>query len=329
MEIIMWMIYSAAGLALGAVLDRIFGDPHWRFHPICLIGKLISAAERVIRNIFPKSMGGELAGGAVMAVIVCLIVTAAAAAAGIAAYLISPYVYIAAEGIMCWFVVAAQSLKKESMKVCHALEQGNTEKAREAVSMIVGRDTAALDQEGMIKAAVETVAENTSDGVIAPLIFTAIGGAPLGYLYKSVNTMDSMVGYKNEKYIYFGRAAAKLDDAVNFIPARISGLLTVLAAYMIGLDGRNAFRIFKRDRLKHASPNSAHTESACAGAMGVRLAGDAYYFGKLYKKQYIGDDTRSVVTDDIRCANRLMYASSSVMLAVLLAAKAAVWFIFI
>ncbi len=321
----MWIIYSAAGLGLGFVLDLIFGDPHWRFHPICVIGSLISFAERAARRIFPKGKRGGLAGGAAAAVFVCTAVTAAAAAAEAAAYAAGAYVYIAAEGLMCWFVTAARSLRTESMRVYAALAEEDTEKARGAVSMIVGRDTAELDRDGIIRAAVETVAENTSDGVIAPLIFTAIGGAPLGYLYKAVNTMDSMMGYKNEKYMYFGRTAARLDDLVNFIPSRISGLMTVLAAYMTGMDGKNAFKIFKRDRLKHASPNSAQTESACAGALGVRLAGDACYFGKLHKKEYIGDDTRGVEAEDIVRANRLMYTASAVSLAALLLLKTAVW----
>lgn len=317
----MILIYSAAALTLGFVLDLLIGDPHWRFHPICLIGSLISACAKVLRRRMP---GRETAAGAALVVSVCAAVTAVTAAVSYAAWRVSPWLYLVAESVMCWAVIAARSLKNESMKVYDALAAGDVGKARKAVSMIVGRDTAALDANGITRAAVETVAENTSDGVIAPLIYAALGGAPAAFLYKAINTMDSMVGYKNERYIRFGKAAAKLDDAVNFIPSRISGLLTVFAAYLTRMDGRGAMRIFLRDRLRHASPNSAQTEAACAGALGVRLAGDAYYFGKLYKKEYIGDAAREIEPKDIVCANRLMYTASVTALVLLLAAKTAV-----
>ena len=323
----MFIVYSIAALAAGFILDCIFGDPHWRFHPICIIGNLISSLEHTLRGAFKKNECGEAAAGTVMVFIVCITVTAVSAAISAAAYHISPWLYMVCESLMCWFIIAARSLKKESMRVYYALEKGSLEDSRNAVAMIVGRDTAALDRSGVIKAAVETVAENTSDGVIAPMIYTAIGGAPLGFLYKAINTMDSMVGYKNERYIRFGRAAAKLDDIVNFIPSRISGALMVFSAYIMRMDGAGARRVFKRDRLKHASPNSAQTESACAGALGVQLAGDAYYFGKLYKKEYIGDDTRDVEPEDIVLANRLMYAASVTALALLLGIKAGLYFL--
>lgn len=186
------------------------------------------------------------------------------------------------------------------MKVCSALKEGDIEKARKAVSMIVGRDTAVLDRDGIARAAVETVAENTSDGVIAPFFFMAVFGPAGGFFYKAVNTMDSMVGYKNETYLLFGRAAAKLDDAVNWLPARLSGMLLTAAAGFFREWMENAWRIFKRDRFNHASPNSAQGEAACAGALHLRLAGDAWYFGTLYKKPYIGDDDRPIRPDDIK-----------------------------
>lgn len=192
------------------------------------------------------------------------------------------------------------------MKVYEHLEKGDLPKARYAVSMIVGRDTQNLDETGVTKAAVETVAENTSDGIIAPMFYLAIGGTPLAMCYKAINTLDSMVGYKNEKYIDFGRASAKLDDAANFIPARIAGVLMVISAYLTGMDGKNAWKIFRRDGRNHASPNSAQTEAACAGALQVQLAGNAYYFGKLYEKPTIGDPIRPVEVQDISRANRLM-----------------------
>lgn len=196
------------------------------------------------------------------------------------------------------------------MKVYRCLKYQTLEEARKAVSMIVGRDTQSLTETGVTKAAVETVAESTSDGIIAPMFYMAIGGVPLMFLYKAINTMDSMLGYKNEKYLYFGRCAAKLDDAANFIPARISGCLMVAAAFLCGLDGKNAWKMFRRDRRNHASPNSAHTESAMAGALNVQLAGDAWYFGKLYKKPFIGDDIRPIECEDICRADRLMYGTA-------------------
>ena len=190
--------------------------------------------------------------------------------------------------------------------------------------MIVGRDTENLTEEGVTKAAVETVAENTSDGVTAPLLFLILGGAPFGFLYKAVNTMDSMLGYKNEKYLYFGRFPAKMDDVFNFIPSRVTALFMIVAAFLTGMDGKNAWKIWRRDRRKHASPNSAQTESACAGALRVRLAGDAVYFGKLHKKEYLGDPLRPIEPEDIRRAGRLMYVTAFLVLLVFGAVKLAV-----
>lgn len=213
---------------------------------------------------------------------------------------------------MTYQILAVKCLKVESMKVYQSLTKEGIEEARKAVAMIVGRDTAVLDGTGVAKAAIETVAENTSDGVIAPMLYTALGGPVLGFLYKAVNTMDSMIGYKNEKYLNFGRTAAKLDDVCNYLPSRISAYLMIAAAYLGGSDfsGKGAYRIYKRDRRNHASPNSAQTESVCAGALGIQLAGDAVYFGKVVKKPHIGDDTRPVEYEDIRRANRLMYLTA-------------------
>lgn len=202
------------------------------------------------------------------------------------------------------------------MKVYEPIEAGDLAESRKRLSMIVGRDTENLDFEGITKAVVETVAENTSDGVIGPMLFMLIGGAPLAFVYKAINTMDSMIGYKNDKYLYFGRAAARLDDLVNLIPARITGLAMVAVSAPCGLDGKNAAKIFRRDRKNHSSPNSAHPESACAGALGVQLGGDACYFGKRYAKQTIGDALRPVEKEDIKRACRLMYASSALCLTV-------------
>ncbi|MGM9936049.1 MAG: adenosylcobinamide-phosphate synthase CbiB [Candidatus Ornithomonoglobus sp.] len=317
----MWIIYSCCGLALGFILDMFIGDPQWLYHPIRLIGKLISVSESFLRKRFSDTPEGERAAGTVMVIFVCAVTFLTAAVVSAAAYMINAYLYIAVEGIMSYFLLAAKSLKTESMKVYKALRKNDIEGARYAVSMIVGRDTSVLDEKGIIKAAVETVAENTSDGVVAPLIFTAIGGAPLGFLYKAVNTMDSMVGYKNDKYINFGRTAARLDDFVNFLPSRASALLMIAASFILRLDYKNAAKIFRRDRLKHASPNSAQTEAVCAGALNVRLAGDAVYFGKVYKKDFIGDDIRPIENEDIARANRLMYLTSFFTLIIAAAAK--------
>ena len=214
---------------------------------------------------------------------------------------------------MCWQILAAKSLRTESTKVQAALENNDIKSARTYVSMIVGRDTQKLGAEGITKAAVETVAENSSDGVIAPLFYMLFGGAVCGFLYKGVNTMDSMAGYKNDKYIDFGRAAAKLDDIANFIPARISAFLMVISAFILGFDAKNAWKIFIRDRYKSTSPNSGQTEAACAGALGIELLGDAYYFGKLVKKPSVGNAMRSIEPYDIHNANNLMYCMTFIM----------------
>ena len=316
------MRFHISALILGFLLDLAFGDPRWLYHPIRLIGNLIAAAEKPFRAVFPKSEKGELAAGVFFAVFVVAVSTAVPALILFLAARISVWLAFALEVFWSFQILAARSLKSESMKVHEALKNGSLEDARKAVSMIVGRDTQNLTEEGVAKAAVETVAENSSDGVVAPLIFLALGGPVLGFFYKSVNTLDSMVGYKNDRYLYFGRFSAKLDDVLNFIPSRISGLLLVAASPLAGLDIKRAWRIFRRDRKNHASPNSAQTEAAAAGALGVQLAGDAWYFGKLYKKPTIGDPFRPVEYEDIRRVNRLMYAA--VCLALLIAAAAAV-----
>ena len=310
----MWL--TLAALLTGYVLDLIFGDPRQIYHPIRIIGNLIAVLEKGIRKVFPKTSKGELAGGTVLVVLVVLICTAVPAALlGLAAW-IHPVVYWLLASFWCWQILATKSLKTESMKVYAPLKEGDLPAARRAVAMIVGRDTERLTEEGVAKAAVETVAENTSDGIVAPLIFIALGGPVLGFFYKAVNTMDSMVGYKNERYLYFGRTAARLDDVLNFLPSRISAWLMILAAAILGMDGKNAKRIYLRDRKNHASPNSAQTEAVMAGALRVQLAGDAWYFGELYKKPTIGDPFRAVEPEDIVRANRLMYLTSALALAV-------------
>ena len=318
----MWL--TLAALLTGYILDLLFGDPRQIYHPIRIIGNLISVLEKGIRKVFPKTPGGELAGGVVLVLLTVGISTVVPAVLLAIAAWIHPAVYWALASFWSWQILATKSLKTESMKVYAPLKTGDLPAARYAVSMIVGRDTERLSEEGVAKAAVETVAENTSDGIVAPLIFLAIGGPALGFLYKSVNTMDSMVGYKNDKYLYFGRAAARLDDLLNFFPARISAWLMIAAAAVLGMDGRNAKRIYLRDRHNHASPNSAQTEAVMAGALRVQLAGDAWYFGKRYEKPTIGDPFRSVEPEDIVRANRLMYLTSFFALAVFGILRAAV-----
>ena len=311
------MIYlTLPAVVLGFFIDLLIGDPRWLYHPVCIIGKGISAGEKLLRRIFPGTKAGERAAGCILAVAVIVLSAGVPAVILLILYHLSWIAGFAAETFFCYQLLAAKSLKQESLKVYTELKEGTLDSARKAVSMIVGRDTAALDEKGVTKAAVETVAENASDGVIAPLFYMMIGGAVWGFAYKAINTMDSMLGYKNEKYQYFGTAAARIDDAANFIPARISGLLMILAAFVCGMNGRHAAAVYKRDRKKHASPNAAQTESVMAGALDIQLAGDAWYFGTLHKKPLIGDANRPVEAEDIPRSHKILYATAILALAV-------------
>ena len=312
------MCYHIIAFIAGFVLDLLIGDPHFIPHPVRLIGSLISFLDKRLNCDVKYNSSENEANltkykrGVLLAFTVIFATFAVSVIILVAAYSINLYAGVIAEAVMTWQILATKCLRVESMRVYDALRTDGVEAGRRAVSMIVGRDTSVLDEAGVTRAAVETVAENTSDGVIAPMLYTAIGGPVLGFVYKAVNTMDSMLGYKNDKYMYFGRFAARLDDVVNFIPARISAYLMIAAAFIGGrqFDGKNAYRIFKRDRFNHASPNSAQTESVCAGALRVQLAGDAVYFGKLVKKKYIGDGLREIEYEDIKRANRLMYITA-------------------
>lgn len=312
-----------AAVGLGFLMDCVLGDPERLWHPIMGIGSMISSWSKTLRKWFPKSDRGQFWAGVCLWPLVVipsgLIPFVLLWLAGI----VHPAARFVLETIFCWQIFAAKSLKQAALRVYDALKAGDLTLARKYVSWIVGRDTAELDAKQVTRAAVETVAENTSDGVIAPLVFLLLGGAPLGFAYKAVNTLDSMVGYKNDAFLYFGRFSAKMDDVWNFLPARLSGLLFVLCAAPAGLDACGAWHCFRRDRLRHASPNSAQTESACAGALGVQLAGNACYFGKLYEKPTLGDAKREIEPEDIVRTNRLMYWASAVAVMLLCAVRVA------
>ncbi len=308
-------------IGIAFILDLIFGDPYWLLHPVCIIGKAISALEKMLRKIVKN----ELFAGTVLVLVISGL---AFFVPFLILYLANTLNYYLAMGIeiyFCYQIFAVKSLKKESMKVYYPLNEGNNPEARKYLSYIVGRDTQNLDAKGITKATVETIAENTTDGVVAPLFYMAIGGAPLAFLYKAINTMDSMIGYRNEKYEKFGKVAARLDDIANFIPARITALLMIAASALNGLDYKNAFRMFLRDRKNHKSPNSAQTESVCAGALNVQLAGNAYYFGQLVHKPTIGDNNREIVAQDIVLTNKLMYTTSVLAVIAAMIVRGCIW----
>lgn len=301
-------------LLAGAALDLAFGDPEWLPHPVVLMGRYITGFERVVRAKLPKTPRWELFGGALLAASLPTLTFALTHGACRLARRVHPAAELVLQSFWCAQALAASGLATASERVYAALRADDLAASRTAVARIVGRDTERLDAEGVAKAAVETVAENASDGVIAPMLYMALGGAPLALAYKAVNTMDSMVGYKNERYLYFGRAAAKLDDAANYAPARLAALLWAAAAGLCGHDAKNALRIWRRDAGKHLSPNAGQTECACAGALGVQLGGTAWYFGEKYEKAALGDAKRACEPEDIRRANRMMFAAAGLAL---------------
>ncbi len=306
--------YHLMAILTGYILDLCLGDPHSFPHPVRMIGNLIVWLEKLLYPAVKEKSESAMRLAGIF--FVCLVLLIAGCTIGVIIYIsgfFGIWIQTIVEAVFTYYLLAARSLHDESMAVCRKLEIGDVEGARFAVSMIVGRDTKSLSDKGIARAAVETVAENTSDGVIAPLFYLALGGPLIGWLYKAVNTMDSMVGYKNDRYINFGRAAAKLDDLVNLIPSRLAAILLIISSFILRFDWKNAYRIWKRDRRNHKSPNSAQTESACAGALGLRLAGDAYYFGKLVPKPYIGDALREIEPEDIRRVNALMYCAAIIM----------------
>lgn len=327
------MEYRMIVIGLAVVMDFLLGDPHSRWHPICWIGNAISWLEKKLRVCLPKTPYFERIGGGILVLGILFLTGSITVGILTVCYHISVWFGVAVETVCCYFMLAARSLRDESMKVFYACQEGDVEKARYAVSMIVGRDTSVLTEEGIQKAAVETVAENTSDGEVAPLFYMALFGGLGAVLYKAANTMDSMVAYKNEKYLYFGWAAAKLDDVLNWIPSRLAALLMVTAAWILEwmeslgffrkersmlksalkesiYSGKQAWKIWRRDKRNHKSPNSAQTEAACAGALQLQLAGPAWYFGKYYEKPLIGDPIRQIEAEDIVRANTLMYTTT-------------------
>lgn len=303
------VMYATLALVLGFGLDLILGDPQGWPHIVRGFGWLIQTLERWLYPWENKRLGGTM-----LVLIVLAVSTMLPLGLLILAWQISPWVFVLTESLLCWQLLAVKSLKVESGLVYHALAAGDLSGARKAVARIVGRDTQSLDEAGVTRAAVETVAENASDGVAAPLFYILLGGSPLGCLYKAVNTMDSMIGYKNERYLDFGRSAARLDDLLNYAPARICALLMILTSALSGMDAGRACRIWRRDRYNHASPNSAQTEAVMAGALGIRLAGDAYYFGRLHRKPFIGDPTRPVEPRDILRSHGLLYGTSVLLM---------------
>ena len=297
-------------IVCGFLLDLAIGDPHGWPHPIILIGNLISRLEKRVRAVSGTDPDKLLRGGFVLVLVVCILSFSVPYLILLAAGTVHPWLRFAVETVMCYQIFCTRSLRDESMKVYDALEAHDLPLGRKMLSWIVGRDTAELSEEEVIKGAVETVAENTADGIIAPMLYMFIGGAPLAFLYKGINTMDSMIGYKDEKFLYIGRYAAKLDDIANFIPARICAFCMMAASFFTGLDAKNAWKIFWRDRYHHLSPNSAQTESVAAGALHLMLGGDHYYFGKLVHKETIGDDLEHAASLHIKQMNLLMYFTS-------------------
>lgn len=307
---------TLCAILAGFMLDYILGDPQNPYHPVRFLGWMNTLGIRLYNRLRPQGKLTQFLYGTFMAVIIIALTYGGIFALIKLLHLVSFWLGFAVEAILSYFIIASRCLNTESMRIHSALVREDLEGAREILSTIVGRDTKQLDHEKIIKATVETVAENLSDGVIAPLFYLFIGGVPLGFAYKAVNTLDSTVGYKNEMFMYLGKFSARLDDAANFIPARLSALLMLISAGVMGFDLKNALKIYARDRYNHLSPNSAHTESVCAGALNIQLGGPSTYHGKLVAKPTIGDYNRQVQLADIKSVNKLMQASSVLFLVI-------------
>ncbi len=306
---------TAFCLLIGFCLDLRFGDPRWLPHPVVAIGRAITALERVGRRTFPRTPRGKTIAGLCLVAVIVVAVFCIALAVTAAAWRLHPALGVAVESFICYQALATRGLMDAARNVYARLAAGDLTGARAAVAAIVGRDTEALDAQGIVRATVETVAENASDGVVAPMFYFALGGAPLALAYKAVNTMDSMLGYKNDRYRHFGTAAARLDDIANFIPARLTACAAIPAAMALGMDWPNAWRIYRRDARNHSSPNAGHPEAAWAGALGVRLGGDSRYSGVIVHKPHIGDAVRPLAVGDILLANRLLLVAAGIVLA--------------
>lgn len=313
---------NIAAMLVGFVLDLIIGDPEGWTHPVIWIGKWISFMEKKLRK-----RGGNLRRSALVLTVstVLLTMTVTAAVLGILA-LIHKAALFAGMCIISWWCLSAKCLAVEAKGVYRALDI-SVLKGRTQVSRIVGRDTTELSEEEIICATIETVAENTTDGVIAPMLYLALGGPVLAMGFKAASTLDSMVGYLNEKYRDIGWSSAKFDDVLNYIPARICGYLMCIGSYLVKLDGKNAMRVMCRDHANHLSPNCAWSESAAAGAMHIQLGGTHTYFGKVVEKPTIGDHGRVVEKRDILRANRLLYVSSALMAGIAALTGAMIWLI--
>jgi adenosylcobinamide-phosphate synthase len=301
--------YERQVIIAAVILDLLIGDPRWFRHPVVYMGRLIGFLEKVLcRLIRSKRLGGMLL------LIMTVGITCGVAMAFLqGAYAVSPYLGFCVAVLLSWSCLAARSLHRESRLVADALVRGDLAASRKYLSYIVGRDTAALDEAEIWRATVETVAENTSDGVIAPLFYLCLGGPVLAIAYKAVNTLDSMVGYRNERYLRFGWASARCDDLANFLPARLTGLLMVAAAHLAGLSGRSAWRIMSRDGRNHSSPNSGIPEAAAAGALGVRLGGTSVYSGIPVVKPTIGDPLKPLSFMAWFGSVRLMYGAEALL----------------
>ena len=304
-------------LLVGALIDLVIGDPEWFYHPVRLIGKYISLAEKWAKRDDPPSK--VLRRRAVFVAVSTVLLTAAVTGGILRLLKLWGYwPWFIGMSLISWMCLSARNLADEAEGVRRALDE-SLEAGRKRVGRIVGRDTQSLSRREIICATLETVAENLSDGVISPMFWLAIGGPVLGMAFKAASTLDSMIGYLDEKYRDVGWFSAKADDVWNWVPARITAVLMCLCAFPLGMDGKNAFRIVRRDHGNHLSPNCAWPESAAAGALGVRLGGDHEYFGKVVHKPTIGDDARPPEPRDITRLNRLMFASTGLMLAIVTA----------
>lgn len=300
-------LFPLIAMVIGFILDLLFGDPEPMPHLISLIGKLISALEKLLRRLLPKSAAGERTAGGLLLALVALICFGVPFGLLMLCYWLTPILGIAVEALLCWQIFASKSLRDACMKVYRALKRGNPERARKAVSRVVSRDTDALDEAGIIRATVESASKNICDAGIAPIIFTVLGGAPLGLLYRAVNVLDSMVGHVDEPYKNFGLIPARADDVLGFIPARISALLMLLGGFILNLNVSNGFKIFKRDRRNHPGPNPGQTQSVCAGLLGIQLGGNASYNGIVHMRKTIGDPIRRIELDDIKRSCSLVF----------------------